>query len=101
MNQAGSPVSVFQRHLHPILFIFMWLPLIILRRDFLPRSLFWTALYFAAAIYLTNLFFSWNHESRNFVPVLVVLLVCTISIMNRLIAEPEPASAWWNPNKPA
>jgi hypothetical protein len=90
---AGSPVSVFQRHLHPILFIFMWLPLIILRREFLPRSLFWTALYFAAAIYLTNLFFSWNYESRNFVPVLVVLLVCTMIIVNRLIAEPKPAPA--------
>jgi hypothetical protein len=80
-----SSVPIFERHLHPILFIFMWLPLIIWRRDLLPRSLFWTALYFAGAIYLTNVLFGWNYESRNFVPVLVVLVVCTLMIVNRLI----------------
>ncbi len=90
--ETYSSVSVFQRYLHPILFIFMWLPLVIWRREWLPRSLFWTALYFSAAIYLTNLCFGWNYESRNFVPVLVVLLVCTLVIVNRLMEPARPAS---------
>jgi hypothetical protein len=90
-GQAGSMVSVFQRYLHPMLFIFMWLPLMVWRRNLLPRSLFWTALYLAAAFYLTNLCFGWNYESRNFVPVLIFLLVCTLLIVNRLIHGNLPA----------
>jgi hypothetical protein len=89
---AQSTVSVFQRYLHPMLFIFMWLPLIVWRRKMLPRSLFWTALYLAAAFYLTNLCFGWNYESRNFVPALIFLLVCTMLIVNRLI-EARPSGA--------
>jgi len=85
-------VSVFQLYLHPILFIFMWLPLIVLRRKLLPRPLFWTALYLAAAFYLVNLCFGWNYESRNFVPVLIFLLVCTLIIVNHLI-EKRPSAA--------
>jgi hypothetical protein len=93
-GQAQSTVSVFQRYLHPILFIFMWLPLIVWRWKLLPPSLCWTALYLAAAFYITNLCFGWNYESRNFVPALIVLLVCTIIIVNRLIeARPPGASA--------
>ena len=61
-----SNVPIFQTYLHPILFIFMWLPLIVWRRKWLPRSLFWTAWYLAVSFYLTNLCFSWNHGSRNF-----------------------------------
>lgn len=80
-----SNVPIFQTYLHPILFIFMWLPLIVWWRKWLPRSLFWTALYLAVSFYLTNLCFSWNHESRNFVPVLIFLLVCAMIIVNRLI----------------
>jgi hypothetical protein len=91
-GQAQSTVSVFQRYLHPILFIFMWLPLIIWRRKLLPPSLFWTALYLAFAFYLTNLCFGWNYESRNFIPALIFLLVCTMIIVNRLI-EPRPPAA--------
>jgi len=87
-----STVSVFQRHLHPILFIFMWLPLIVWRRKMLPRSLFWTALYLAAAFYLANLCFGWNYESRNFVPALIFLLVCTMMIVNRLIEARPPGA---------
>ena len=67
---AKGMASVFQRYLHPILFIFMWLPLIIWRRQMLPRSCL-HGLYLAAAFYLTNLCFGWNYESRNFVPVLI------------------------------
>lgn len=81
-DQASSGVSVFQRYMHPILFIFMWLPLIIWRRKVLARSLFWTALYLSAALYFTNLCFGWNYESRNFVPALVVLAVCAVEIVN-------------------
>ena len=89
-GQTQSTVSVFQRYLHPILFIFMWLPLIVWRRKMLPRSLFWTALYLAVAFYLTNLCFGWNYESRNFVPALIFLLVCTMLIVNRLIEAKPP-----------
>lgn len=81
-------VSVFQLYLHPVLFIFMWLPLIIVKRKLLPSPLFWTALYLAATFYLVNLCFGWNYESRNFVPVLIFLLVCTLIIMNRLLEMP-------------
>jgi hypothetical protein len=81
-GMAQSTVSVFQRHLHPILFVFMWLPLIIARRKLLPASLFYTALYLSVALYLTNLCFGWNFESRNFIPALVVLLVATLIIVN-------------------
>jgi hypothetical protein len=84
-GQAFSPVSVFQRHLHPFLFIFAWLPLIIWRRKLLPPSLFWPALYLAVASYLTNLCFGWNYESRNFVPALILLLVSTMVVVNRLV----------------
>jgi hypothetical protein len=91
-GQAWSPVSVFQRHLHPILFIFMWLPLIVWRREMLPHPLFRTALYLAASFYLVNLCFGWNYESRNFVPVLIFLLVCTLMIVNRLIEARPPGT---------
>jgi hypothetical protein len=78
-------VSVFERYWHPALFLFMWLPLIIWKRALLPPSLFRTALYLAAALYLTNLCFGWNYESRNFVPALVLLVVSTTVIMTRLV----------------
>jgi hypothetical protein len=84
-GQAHSPVSVFQPHLHPFLFVFAWLPMIIWRRKLLPPSLFWTALYLAGASYLTNLCFGWNYESRNFVPALILLLVSTTVVVNRLV----------------
>jgi hypothetical protein len=90
--KAQSGVPIFQRHLHPILFIFMWLPLIVWRRKLLPPGLFRTSLYLAAAFYLTNLCFGWNYESRNFVPVLIFLLVCNVVIINRLIAATPPGA---------
>jgi len=96
-GQAQSVVSVFQRYLHPMLFIFMWLPLIVWRRKMLPHSLFWTALYLAAAFYLTNLCFGWNYESRNFVPALIFLLVCTMMIVNRLIEASAPGTSTAEP----
>jgi hypothetical protein len=93
-GHAPSTAPVFQRYLHPVLFIFMWLPLIVWRRKLLPTALFWTALYLAAAFYLTNLCFGWNYESRNFIPALISLLVCTLVIVNRLIeARPPGAGA--------
>ena len=89
-GQAWSTVSVFQRYLHPVLFIFMWLPLIIRQRKLLTPPLFRTALYLAIAFYLVNLCFGWNYESRNFVPALVFLLVCTLVIVNRLVTRKPP-----------
>jgi hypothetical protein len=96
-SQAQSEFSVFQRYLHPLLFIFVWLPLIVWQRKMLPRSLFRTALYLAAAFYLTNLCFGWNYESRNFVPALIFLLVCTLVIVNRLIETGPPGAAATEP----
>jgi len=93
-GMAQSTVSVFQRYLHPVLFIFMWFPLIIARRRMLTRSLFCTGLYVSVAIYLTSLCFSWNYESRNFIPAFVVLITATIVIINaslRLdVSSPDP-----------
>jgi hypothetical protein len=84
------PASVFQRYLHPVLFIFMLLPFIVWRRRLLPLSLFWTTLYLAAVIYITNLLFSWNTESRNFIPALVLLMVCMMIIINGLLPPGQP-----------
>jgi hypothetical protein len=90
--QIGSIVSVFQRYLHPVLFIFMWLPLILWRRRWLPAPLFWSSIYFSLAMYLVNLFFGWNYESRNFIPALIVLVVCTVIIVNRFLEQDKPSS---------
>lgn len=94
-GQHSSLVSVFQRHLHPVLFLFMWLPQIVWKRALLPPGLFRTTLYVAAALYLTNLCFGWNYESRNFVPGLVLLLVCTVRIMaaSPTLNAPAPVAA--------
>ena len=92
-----SGVSVFQRLLHPVLFLFMWLPLIVWQRKLLPPAPFRTALYLAAAFYLTNLCFGWNYESRNFVPVLIFLLICTLMIVNRLIEASPPGAGATRP----
>jgi hypothetical protein len=87
-GQARHSVPLFQRYLHPVLFIFMWLPLVVWRRKLLPSPLFWTAIYIAAVSYVTSLLFSWNHESRNFIPALVLLMVCTMVVLNGLLAPP-------------
>jgi len=89
---VGSTVSVFQRYLHPALFLFMWLPLILWQRRRLPAPLFWTSLYLAAGLYFTNLCFGWNYESRNFIPGLVLLLICTMIILVDWVAE-KPSHA--------
>ena len=88
-----STVSTFERFMHPILFLFMWLPLIVWQRKLLPPALFGTALYLTAAFYLTNLCFSWNYESRNFVPALIFLLICTMIIVNRLLEARPPGAS--------
>jgi hypothetical protein len=85
--QMWSKVSVFERYLHPVLFLFMWLPLILWQRRRLPVSLFWTSLYLAAGLYATNLCFGWNHESRNFIPGLVLLLISTMIILDGWVTE--------------
>ncbi len=84
-------VSVFERYLHPVLFLFMWLPLILWQRRRLPAPLFWTSLYLAAGLYATNLCFGWNHESRNFIPGLVLLLISTMIILDGWVTE-QPAA---------
>jgi hypothetical protein len=76
-----SLVPVFERYLHPVLFLFMWVPVLMWRRDLLPPGLIRTALYLAAALFATNLCFSWNYESRNFVPGLVLLVVCAVKVI--------------------
>jgi hypothetical protein len=89
--QVWSTVPVFERYLHPVLFLFMWLPLIIWQRRRLPVSLFWTSLYLAAGLYATNLCFGWNYESRNFIPGLVLLLISTMIILDGWATE-KPAA---------
>ena len=86
-----STVSVFQRYLHPILFVFMWIPFVVWRRATISRPLFYTAIYVSLAIYVTNLFFGWNYESRNFVPGLVALVVAAVAGVNAML-EPRPTS---------
>lgn len=82
-GMAQSTVSVFARYLHPVLFIFIWVPILIYKRKFLSRSLFCTSMYLAVSIYLTNLCFGWNYESRNFIPALSMLLVSTAAVFNQ------------------
>lgn len=80
---AKNTTPIWMRYLHPILFIFMWIPILIFYRKFLSRSLFYTTIYLAVFFYLTNLCFGWNHESRNFIPALCMLLISTVSIFNQ------------------
>jgi hypothetical protein len=47
-------------------------------------------IYLAAVIYITNLLFSWNTESRNFIPALVLLMVRTMIIINGLLPPGQP-----------
>ena len=90
--KMGSLIPVWQRYAHPALFLFMWLPLIIWQRRRLPQSLFWTSLYFAAALYATNTVFGWNYESRNFIPGLVLLLIATMIILSGWLSEENHGS---------
>ncbi|HSY17037.1 MAG TPA: hypothetical protein VK815_01825 [Candidatus Acidoferrales bacterium] len=91
--RVGSPVSIYMRYVHPILFLFMWLPVIVWGRRRLPVSLFWTSLYLAATLYITNTLFGWNYESRNFVPGLIVLLIATLAVLVDWVAEkPMPTA---------
>jgi uncharacterized membrane protein len=83
-GSAVSTVPVWDLYLHPILFIFMWIPILIFYRKFLSRSLFYTAIYLAISFYLTNLCFGWNYESRNFIPALCIFLISTVSILNQV-----------------
>jgi hypothetical protein len=70
-------------YLHSITFIFIWIPILIFYRKFLSRSLFYTTIYLAVSIYLTNLCFGWNSESRNFIPALCMLLISTVRIFDQ------------------
>lgn len=82
LSNLGRPGGL-EGYLHPILFIFMWIPILIFYRKFLSRSLFYTTIYLAVSFYLTNLCFGWNSESRNFIPALCMLLISTVSIFNQ------------------
>jgi hypothetical protein len=62
----------------------MWIGILILYRKFISRSLFYTAMYLSVFIYLTNLCFGWNYESRNFIPALCMFLISTVSIFNQI-----------------
>ena len=90
--KMASPVSIYMRYAHPFLFLFMWLPVIVWGRRRLPASLFWTGIYLAATLYITNTFFGWNYESRNFIPGLVVLVIGTLVVLTDWVGEkPEAA----------
>jgi hypothetical protein len=85
--RVASTVPVVFRYTHPFLCLFMWLPLLVWQRRRLPESLFWTSLYFAAVLFATNSVFSWNNESRNFIPGLVLLLISTMIILVNWMSE--------------
>jgi hypothetical protein len=84
---AASTVPLVWRYVHPLVFLFMWWPLLIWQRRRLPPSLLWTSLYLAIALFATNTMFGWNHESRNFVPGLVLLLIGTMMILIDWMSE--------------
>lgn len=84
---SNGPVQSFMpvwiRYFHPMLFIFIWIPALIFYRKILSSSLFYTTLYLAVSIYLTNLCFGWNYESRNFIPALCMILISMARIFNQ------------------
>ena len=82
------PIPVWVRYMHPALFIFIWLGILILYRKFISRSLFYTAIYLSVFIYLTNLCFGWNYESRNFIPAFGVLAIAAVSIFSQMKTQP-------------
>jgi hypothetical protein len=79
---APMVMSLWTRHMHPILFLLIWIPIVVLFRKLLPRPLFFTTIYLAISIYLTNLCFGWNYESRNFIPAWGMLAISTVSILS-------------------
>jgi hypothetical protein len=81
-------IPVWVRYMHPALFIFIWLGILILYRKFIFRSLFYTAIYLSVFIYLTNLCFGWNYESRNFIPAFGVLAIAAVRIFNQMKTQP-------------
>jgi hypothetical protein len=88
--QVASTIPLIIRYLYPCLFLFMWMPLVIWQRHRLPKSLFWAGLYFAVMLFATNTVFGWNHESRNFIPGLVLLLICTLIIVVDWMSKEDP-----------
>ena len=88
-GSAISSVSVFQRYLHPLLFIGIWLAVICFFRKQLPRPLFFSCIYLAVSVFTTNLVFGWNYESRNFVPALVLLLPAVAMIVRTRRSAPN------------
>jgi hypothetical protein len=76
---ATSSIPLYQRYLHLFLFVGIFLPFIALRwrhTDPRLRALFLTL---APLLVLSNLAFSWVHESRNFVPLLPVLIAMALT----------------------
>jgi hypothetical protein len=69
-----SAAPAYQNYLQPLLFIGVFLPLIAKhwpRLDYRLRALFLTLV---PPVFLSNLCFSWLHESRNYVPLLPLLV---------------------------
>jgi hypothetical protein len=93
-------MSLWVRYMHPILFILLWIPIVVLYRRFISRPLFCTTIYLAVSIYLTNLCFGWNFESRNFIPAFCLLAISMISILRHMNADGNDMAIEDNTSKP-
>jgi hypothetical protein len=71
---VGTAAPLYQNYLQPLLFIGLFLPFVWKHRrevDFRLRALFVTLV---PLVFLSSLAFSWLHESRNYVPLLPILV---------------------------
>jgi hypothetical protein len=78
LGLAGTPVATaapaYQNYLHPLLFIGLFLPLIWKHWGETDRRLKALFLTLTPLVFLSSLAFSWLYESRNYVPLLPVLV---------------------------
>ncbi|MFC1496059.1 hypothetical protein ACFL52_01440 [Candidatus Margulisiibacteriota bacterium] len=83
VEKVVNNLEIFIRYFHPALFIFLWQGIIIYFRKKIPQGVFYAALFLSISIFVTNSFFGWNYESRNFVPALIFLLPVAISALDQ------------------
>jgi hypothetical protein len=76
---------VYQNYLHPVLFIGLFLPLVVRNWRRTDHRLRMLVLTLTPLIFLTSLAFSWLHESRNYMPLLPLLVT--------MAAEPPGTAA--------
>ncbi len=85
---ATSPVDLWENYLHPILFVVPFLPFIVWnwrRSDVRLRILFATL---TPLLLLSNVCFGWLYESRNYVPLLPLLMTLALPVRSALPDRP-------------